>query len=160
MPWLAVILTVTIATILVARQGWYSRSWLRPRPASLFRSTRWFSVQHQLQDWTDGPGMLGVSQPKPLVNPSPIENLATLSKTEKWIFNNHGVIFTFIHWLWSALFSLGCSRRTPGCPRRTLAIGSERLLKVLKVHTIKHRQWGSTLKSMDCKSKLRTVCTS
>jgi len=44
----------------------------------------------------DGPGRLGVSQPKPFVYASPAEIRLLLTKRERWIFNNHGVILTLI----------------------------------------------------------------
>jgi len=63
----------TIATKLQAGQGWHSRIWLCLGPALLSQSTCWFNVMHELQDWINGLGRLGVSQPKPFVYASPVE---------------------------------------------------------------------------------------
>jgi len=49
---------------LLPGQSMYSGCWLCPVSAPFYQSTRWLKVKHELQDWTDGPGRLGVSQPK------------------------------------------------------------------------------------------------
>jgi len=90
---------------------------------TLHMGTHKFSVKHALQDCTDGPGKLGVSQPKPFVYTPPAEIRLLLTKREWWICNNHGVTLTpIIHWLRPPLF-------LPWCFRATLAIWSERFAR-------------------------------
>ena len=79
---------------------WHSRSWLCPEPVPLFQSSRWFSMKHQLRDWTDGPVRLGVSQPKPFVCTSPAKIQLPLTKRERWILNKRGVILVW-EFLWN-----------------------------------------------------------
>jgi len=74
-------------------------------PAPLFKITRWFSVKHQLQDWMDGPGRLGVSQSTPFVHMLPVKIQLLLTSWERWIFNNCEEILTLItHCLVPPLF--------------------------------------------------------
>jgi len=76
-----------------------------PDQLTLYQGIRWFSVKHQLQDWMDGAGRLGVSQPKPIVYTSPCQNSAALlMKRQRWIFYNRGVILTLIHGLGPPFF--------------------------------------------------------
>jgi len=70
-------------SLLVAVQVFGSESWLCPGSVSLYQNTQWFSVKHQLQDWMDGPGKLGVSQPKPFTYESPTQ---IQLRRERWIF--------------------------------------------------------------------------
>jgi len=107
----------TIAMKLLAGQGQHSRSRLYPGPAPLFQSTRWFSVKHRLKDWTDGPGRLGVGQPKPLIYTSPAEIWLLLTRRERWVSN---ILTLIIHWLGPPLF-------LPWWSEHTRAIWSERL---------------------------------
>jgi len=72
----------------------------------------------------NGPGSLGVSQPKPFVYTSVTDEIRQLlTRRERWIFNNLGVIVTLtIHWLGPPFF-------LPWCSEAMLAIWSERLAK-------------------------------
>ena len=84
------------------------RQWKLACPGllTLYQGTRWFSVMHQLQDWMDGPGRLGVGQPKPFVYTSPAEIRLLLTKRERWIFYNRWVILALIHWFGHSFFSV------------------------------------------------------
>jgi len=88
------------------------------------------SMEHHVWVSTIAPGW-GVSQPKSVYispahkpdNTSPAETRLLLSRRERWIFNNRGVILTLIiHWLGPPLF-------LPRCSEAKLAIWSERLAK-------------------------------
>jgi len=68
---------------LLLGQGWHSRSWLRPGLASLFRSTRWFSAKHQLQDWTDGPWR-GGGHPKSFAYPVTLNEKGKVGIWQPW----------------------------------------------------------------------------
>jgi len=103
----------TIATKLQAGRDWHSRSWLCPEPASLFKSTRWFNVKRQLQNWMDGQ----------LFTCHPPINRLFLTRRSKWNFDNCGVIMTpIIHRLEPTLVS-------PWCSEDRLVIVSEGLAK-------------------------------
>jgi len=75
----------TMAMKSQAGQSCRSRCWLRPGSASLFQSTRWFNAKHRLQDWTNGPGRVRVSEPKPFVYTSPTEIWVLLTRMERCV---------------------------------------------------------------------------
>ena len=58
----------------------------------------------QFEASADGLGRLGVGQPQPFVYTSSAEIWLLLTKRERWIFYNRGVILTLIHWLGPPLF--------------------------------------------------------
>jgi len=83
-----------------------------PSQLTLYQGTHWFSARYPLQDWMDGAGRLGVSQPRPFV----YIYLHVLNEKRE-------VILTLIiHCLGPPLFLSWCSEAT-------LAIWSERLAK-------------------------------
>ena len=83
-------------SLLVAVQVFGSESWLCPGSVSLYQNTQWFSVKHQLQDWMDGPGRLGVSQPKPCCLHVTRQNSTALN--EKWEVDLRLQIHAFTNW--------------------------------------------------------------
>ena len=61
----------TIAMKLQAAEGWRSRSWLSPWPASPFQSTHWVSMEYELQYWMNGPQSLRPVNPNHLFTRHP-----------------------------------------------------------------------------------------
>jgi len=62
-------------------------------------------MKHELQDWMDGPGRFGVSQLKWFAYTPPAEIRLLLTRKERRIFNNRGVILTLIiHYFYCGVY--------------------------------------------------------